>query len=258
MKAALKIPMVLLLAGTLVGAAVTPGLAVGEFSFGVTAGATHDVNNLANEINRYNMAMEAYSDETPGSMTQTMNTPTAPAFGLNFRYQFNQILFRVGCHFATPAAPIKGYVNPAGVEENEIKITTFQFSAPASVAILLPIKDKTFVYMGIGLTYHQLYVKMTQSKPELTQTIFSNAGLSTNKQDSWSGEAGGYHFLIGAEVSITERLSLTAEWIHQEGRSFPLENKGIDITGASVETPKKTFSVRGDFALLGLCYYVQI
>ncbi len=237
--------------------ASAPG-AAGELSFGVNAGATYDVNRLGEDINRYNVVMEAYSDENPGSMTQSMGTPVAPAFGLSARYQFNQLLFRVGLYFATPVGSIEGYITPADGQENRLKISTFQISMPATVALVLPIKEKTYVYLGLGLTYHQIYVKMSQSNPQQTAALFEANGLSSHRTDQYGGQFGGYHILIGAEFPLLERLTLTVDWIHQEARSQALENKGTDANGAATTSPKRTFSATGDFAFIGVNYYLQI
>ncbi len=232
--------------------------AIGEFSVGLNIGITSDPNNLDSEINRYNTVMEVYKEETSGAKISTLTVPYSPAYGFSFRYQFNFFLIRMGCHFTRPIGTNKGSVTPPGGEKNTIRITTYQNSFPATIGLLLPLKDRTYFYIGVGPTYHQTYVKITQSKPEQTSTLFSNAGLSTNRRDRYAVDFIGYHLMLGAEVPLWGKFTLSTEWIHQEGRSYPLQNGGVDQTGNDVYTPRKIINVKGDFILFGINYYIGI
>ncbi len=232
--------------------------AIGEFSLGVNIGITYDPNNLDNEITRYNTVMDAYKEENSGTTVSNLIVPYAPAYGFNIRYQFNFFLFRIGCHFTRPIVTNKGNITPAGGEKNTIRIISFQNSFPATIGLILPLKDRTYFYIGAGPTYHQAYVKITQSKPDQTSSFFSSAGLSTNKRDRYAEDFIGYHLMIGAEIPISGKLTLSTEWIHQEGRSYPLSNGGIDQFGNDTYLPKRIINVRGDFILLGINYYINL
>jgi hypothetical protein len=63
--------------------------------------------------------------------------------------------------------------------------------------------------------------------------------------------------MIGAEIPVHEKFTLSVEWVHQEGRSHPVDNDGIDNAGLIAVSPKKTLDVRGDFLIFGLNYYIS-
>jgi hypothetical protein len=64
--------------------------------------------------------------------------------------------------------------------------------------------------------------------------------------------------ILGAEVPLSEKSTITAEWIHQEGRSSPIGNEGRDASGNDTSLPKKEISVQGDILLFGVNYYIPI
>ena len=124
---------------------------------------------------------------------------------------------------------------------------------------MLPIKDKTNFYIGCGITYHIAAVKITQSNPSAGP--FLTLPLTDRRRymkDSYYGQFPGWHFIVGAEVPFFERYSITVEWMHQEGRSHPLSNRGVDGTGAETDAPKRIIKTRGDFILFGINYYISI
>ena len=228
--------------------------AIGEISFGANIGLTRDPNNLESDVNAYNASM-AYHDETIAG-TQSSQIPQSYCFvwGFNFRYQFNFLLFRLGSHFCQSGQKYKGSLQTADGEVNKIKITTYQSSTPFSIAFIVPLKEKTYFYLGGGLSYNQAYVKITQSNPEATNGLLPDS----NRRNRYTEDFPGYHLIIGAEAPIpsVERFTISVEWIHQEGRSFPLSNGGLDESGNTTYTPKKTISIEGDFILLGVNYYI--
>ncbi|MCU0821869.1 MAG: hypothetical protein MUC95_05265 [Spirochaetes bacterium] len=105
------------------------------------------------------------------------------------------------------------------------------------------------------MSYNQAYVKITQSNPP------PSSGYdwpSSNKRDRYTEDFPGYHLIVGAEapVPFIERFTISMEWIHQEGRSWPLANGGLDENGNPTTAPKRTISIEGDFILLGVNYYI--
>ena len=226
-------------------------LAIGEFSMGLNLGITHDPNNMEEEITQYNIWMEAYREENSGASASQMSVPYSAVWGFNFKYQFNYLLFRLGCHLAKPGSPIKGNITPAGGVKNKIRITSYQNSYPVSIGFIIPLKERTYFYIGLGPTYHHTYVKITQSNP------VSGLG-SSNIRNRYTEDFAGYHLILGAEVPLTKRFTISTEWIHQEGTSYPMTNGGLDGNGNVIYTPKKTINVEGDFILLGVNYYIKI
>ncbi len=86
---------------------------------------------------------------------------------MSFRYQFNYLLFRLGGQFTKPGAGTKGSFTDAGGNKNVIRISTYQAAFPLSIGFLLPVKDKTYFYLGGGVTYYVASVKITQSNPSV-------------------------------------------------------------------------------------------
>ena len=232
--------------------------AIGELSIGLNIGATYDPNNLQDEINRYNTAMMVYKEANSGTIVSKMDVPYSFVWGMHIKYQFNYLLFRLGCYFSKPGDGIKGTITPQGGLENRIRIKTYQNSFPVSLGFILPLRKRTYFYIGGGLTYHMAYLEVTQSRPDQTSVFFPNAGLSTNSMDVYTEDFPGYHLLLGIETPVIQNLTISLEWLHQEGRSYPLTNDGIDLNGNAVSTPKKTINVKGDFILFSINYYIAI
>ncbi len=233
-----------------------PAYAIGEFAIGVNGGFTYDPNCLENTINRFNLEMEGYREDNAGADIQQMSVPYAPVFGFNLRYQFNFFLFRIGNHYSAPMQNITGSITASGAEKNTIRIKTYQNSFPATIGILVPLNRHTHFYVGAGPTLHLASVSITQSNPAPTgpPAFYFD---STNKRDRYTGTFVGYHFLVGAEIPVQDKFTFSVEWIHQEGRSQPIENDGVDKNDVEITTPMKSIQVRGDFILFGLNYYIS-
>ncbi len=231
-----------LLAGMLLPASTA--FAIGEFSLGFNAGITYAPNNIDSIITQYNGAMEIYKQTNAGAKATQIDVPYAPVVGVNARYQFNFFLFRLGCHYSRPLFSSKGSVTTPGGVKNSIKISTYQNSIPATIGIIMPLRKRTYFYIGGGGTLHQAYIKIKQDNPAVL-------GL-TNNEDVYSGVFVAYHLMLGAEVPLTRKYTITAEWIHQMGRSLPLDNSG------DTATPRKAINVQGDILLFGVNYYIHI
>lgn len=222
--------------------------AIGEFSIGINSGFTYDPNNMEKVINQYNKFMEYSEEADPGAKVNKIEVPYAYVLGYNLKYHFNYLLFRIGGHFAKPGAGVKGSYTSSTGQKNEIRISTYQASFPVSIGFLLPLKEHTFFYFGGGPTYHLAYVKITQSNPL----------WGGNMRDRYSENFTGWHFLFGAEVPLFDSYTISVEWIHQEGRSYPVSNEGLDSSGNATSSPKAAISTRGDFILFGINYYIPI
>ncbi len=238
-----------------------PVFAIGEFSLGINAGFTYAPNNIDDMITRYNTAMKAYQQANPGTGVSQISVPYAPVLGLNVRYQFNFFLIRLGWHYTTTSAAKEGSITPNGGVKNKLEISTFQHSLPATIGLIMPLKKRTYFYLGAGGTFHMAYFNMEQSNPDqgaLPFNMNTDVGLSDNTRDRYYREFVGYHLILGAEVPIGARFTLTAEWIHQEGRSFPTDNDGKNNAGLSTSDPRRAINVRGDILLFGINYYVAM
>ncbi|HQO03245.1 MAG TPA: outer membrane beta-barrel protein [Spirochaetota bacterium] len=258
MKKLTRTLLIIIFGTTIIFGAAASVSAIGEFAIGLNGGVTYDPNDLEDEINQYNLAMETYADTTAGASASQMTIPYAPVFGFNLRYQFNFFFFRLGCHFSNPVQAVKGSVTSPGGITNTIKIKTFQSSFPATLGILVPLNRRTHFYIGAGPTLHQVSTTITQSDPAgALQFNTYDPNLSSNKQDRYSSTFVGYHFIVGAEVPVHEKFTLSVEWIHQEGVSPAVENEGINAADAEVTTPKRTLRVKGDFLMFGLNYYIS-
>jgi hypothetical protein len=233
--------------------------AIGNFSIGVNTGGTYDPNNLEREINLYNLAIEGYKEANPGSKVEQLDVPYSFVTGCSFRYQFNFILFRIGGQFTKTGAGVKGSFTPPGGIKNEIRISTYQASFPLSIAFILPVKERTYFYMGGGMTYYDAYVKITQSNPDPTYGIpIQGSTTGTERRVSYTGNFPGWHLLVGAEVPLYKNYSISVEWMHQEGRSYPMANDGLAVDGTKTTSPKRVINARGDFILFGVNYYISI
>jgi hypothetical protein len=227
--------------------------AIGKFSLGVNTGLTYDPNNLENDINLINKEIEYQKASTAGTQGKQVEVPYACLLGANIKYQFNFLLFRLGGYFAQTFTGCKGSFTSAAGQQNSIHLSNFQASFPLSFAFLLPVKEMTYFYLGGGFTLHRASVKITQSNPDAGP--FPPGG---NRRNSYSAYFPGWHLLVGAEVPLSGKYSVSVEWMHQEGISHPVKNNGLDNTGSPVDTPKRTINARGDFIFFGINYYISI
>ncbi|MDY6968205.1 MAG: outer membrane beta-barrel protein [Spirochaetota bacterium] len=232
--------------------------AIGEFSIGISSGFTHDPNNLEDKITQYNTALEVFREGSSGGTTSQMNIPYSFSGGINLKYQFNYILFRFGCHFTKPSSTIRGSVTTASDEKNKIDIKTYQMGFPVTIGLSMPLNKWTSFYLGAGLTYHYAFLEITQSNPAVTSSVFNNMNLSTNRKNSYSGIFPGYHIILGIEVPVHSRLTISSEWIHQEGRSHSLSNNGVDAAGNDISAPRNIINIKGDFFIIGVNYFISI
>lgn len=238
----------------------SPVFAIGEFALGLNGGITYDPNSIEDLTTRYDLAMENYYTNNAGTDISQIAVPYSPVFGLNVRYQFNFFFFRIGYHYTAPFQTIKGSITPPGGVKNTIKIDVFQASAPATIGLLVPMGQRTLFFIGGGPSLHHASVTITQSNPVQSSPAFNfntiDGSLSSNKRDSYSAAFVGYHLMIGAEIPVHEKFTLTVEWIHQEGKSHPIDNDGVDANDLEVAAPSKSISVTGDFLLFGINYYI--
>lgn len=240
-------------------ASTRAGHAIGEFSAGILAGFTHAPNSIDEDIDRYNSRIRAYSAINLGAQSRQMAAPYAPVVGMSLRYQFNYLLLRFGFHLTKPLSIVHGSVTPPGGFKNSIRMRTYQSSMPASIAFLIPLKNRTHFYIGAGGTVHYAYIRISQSYPEQAAfSMLTNLTLSNNAVDSYARTFPGFHLLAGIEIPLGEKLTASAEWMHQEGQSYPDTNNGKDYLGGRAYTPRKTLNARGDFLLFGINYYLRI
>jgi len=228
--------------------------AIGDFSLGINTGLTYDPNNLESRINRANQLIRYSVENTAGSEGEEIDIPYAFAYGCNLKYQFNYLLFRLSGYFVKPGAGVEGSFTPPGGPENKIRVMTYQASLPLTFAFLMPLKERTLFYFGGGITYHIASIKITQSNPDPAYPVMS----TTNRMDKYTGDFTGWHLLFGAEVPVMNKYSVSVEWIHQEGRSHPISNDGIDINGNRTTAEKQQINTRGDFIFFGVNYYISI
>lgn len=225
--------------------------AIGEFSMGINLGVTSAPNNIDKYTNSYNMYMKEYSESSPDTSVKQINNPYIPVYGMNLRYQFNYFLLRLGWHLAYSLVPIKGSITPAGGEKNSIRFNTYQNSFPITIGLIMPLKERTYFYIGAGRTLHYALIKITNSNP-------IPASIMQNYKDRYYKMFVGYNLIIGAEIPIANRFTISAEWIHQEGRSYPAKNGGTDAGGNDVSTPEITINAKGDILLFGINYYIHM
>ncbi len=200
--------------------------AIGEFSLGVNAGITYDPNHLEPAITQWNTKAK-----TSASSVDQITIPYSFTWGINLRYQFNYFLLRIGTHFTSP------YQVKGKADANKVTISTYQFGLPASIGLIMPLKQRTYFFLGAGITYNYAYLEWKQTSP---------AG-----KYRFADSIPGFHYMMGAEAPVTSKITLSVEWMHQEGRSIPITD---DIGGVT----KQTISVKGDFLLFGVNYYIAM
>lgn len=201
--------------------------AIGEIAVGLNAGATYDPNHLETSITQWNI-----SNRVTALAINEIRIPYSFVWGYNIRYNFNYFLFRLGAHF-TKTNDVSGRA-----DFNKVSISSnYQFSAPVSICMSLPLKKHTYFYLGGGLTYHYASFQWAETLP--------------SKKYRYADSISGFHYIIGAEAPVTQNITVSTEWIHQEGRSIPIKDSINKISTL-------TISVKGNFILFGVNYYIPI
>ncbi len=206
--------------------ATSPAWAIGEFSLGVNAGLTYDPNHLEPLITQWNT-----NAKTTATTVKQISIPYSFTWGIALRYQFNYFLFRIGSYFTSP------YEVKGKADANRVTISTYQFGLPATVGLIMPLKQRTYFFIGAGLTYNYAYLQWEETAPAAKYRFADSIP--------------GFHYCMGAEAPITSKITLSVEWMHQEGRSIPVKDEISNTT-------TQTISVKGDFLLFGVNYYIAM
>ncbi len=217
---------------------------IGDIGVGINFGITHDPNNLDDTLNEYNMNMLAYKTANPDTDVDQINNPYTPIFGVNFRYNFNYLLFRIGGTYTRALFPKSDGSLKTASGENEITIESSQASFPGSIALIVPLKKRALAYLGGGLNLHFCYVSVEQTIP--------GDGYVTpdDRLNRYSGMFGGFHIIAGIEFPLTDKYTFTGEWIHQMGSSPMIKSKD--------STSEISITIDSNIILFGINYYILI
>jgi len=109
------------------------------------------------------------------------------------------------------------------------------FEIPFTISFILIGKDFYKFYLGAGITYFNMRSVRTILVKEKNGSQLSNfTGANSQADiDEFTGNAIGFHFLIGSEVQITKKVGLYMEFSYNIGAAVPLEDKvrtGADTT----------------------------
>ena len=214
-------------------------------SVGINAGLTHDQNNLEPEISSVNSRMQKYVKDNPGTDITPINIPYTPVFGANIRMIAGAFLLRTGVHYAEPLMyPSTGHVSPGG-NENEIKFRSYSLSIPITLCLTLSAGFNTSVYFGAGAGLHYSYLKITQSDP--------GGGFYEPDVDvlSYKTRHYGWNCITGIEIPISDRITVTAEWLYQNAVSGSVENRRGG--GGNPRSLDSSYSI----ILFGVNYYLR-
>ena len=186
----------------------SPVSGAGDISFGVYLGLTQDMNNLENEINAYNIAMEQYKTANNGTEVTQLNSPYAITTGMSIDYTFNIFMLKTGVYFSQAYVyPTMGSITPAAGSRNTIKFTSYQLLVPFSFGITIPLGKRTFLYWGVGISLVHTSLEITQSAPNAAYAL-----PDSNSKDAYSDTFSAFHFIVGAEIPLSESISLPGVW----------------------------------------------
>jgi len=220
--------------------------AIGEIGVSLNFGISYDANNLSDEITKYNTEMEKYKNDNPGTSIVQLKIPYMPMFGINLRYQFNYILFSLGGNYSKiVGSEIRGKIKPQAGLENNISIKTYKANFPLTTALIIPLKKHTIFYFGAGFDLNITSLELTQ-----TNTLLAIPELPTVNKESFKTYFVSYHTTIGAEIPLSNKFSISAEWISNFGYS--------EKTTSSESGKLKTFNSKGDIISFGIIYYMDI
>ncbi len=218
-------------------------LFAGEIGLGLNLGLTRGTGNSGSSISSLNLSMEKYKAANTGTKTEQINDPFSPVFGVNARYSFKLLLFRMGMYytenlFFSPG----GKITPSGGTSNKIELAAWEASFPVSVCVNIKAGDRMRFYTGIGLSVSLIHMEISQSSPS------GIAGLPASKKEEWDTTTGGAHFILGVETPVSTDLSISAEWLICRGSQ----------TEESNTKTEENLSLTENIFLFGINYYIRI
>jgi hypothetical protein len=237
----------MILAAIVILACAAPASAIKEIGIGLGGGMTYDPNNLEQEIASYNHAMENYRRADPGTDTEQINVPYAGILGMNVRFRIEFFLIRLGFNYIQAFAnPATGSVKPAGGPRNTISFNTWQISLPLSIGFMLEATRRCIFSFGGGFSVFFVNLEISQSDPDPALGLPGSAS-----REVFDTHLFGYHLFIGVEFPLViKRLSISAEWVFQQGISEPVRS--------STSSRERTINVTGNHLVFGINYYFTI
>lgn len=225
----------------------TPLYAIYEIGIGISAGVTYDANNLENEIGRYNTAMESYQASNPGTEITQLNIPYEVVLGINTRFRLDFFLIKIGCYYTQAFLyPTLGSIETPAGTFNDIRFEAWQISLPLSIGFMLEASRRCIFYLGGGFTTFFVNLEIKQSSPDTVLGLPSD-----RKRDVFNTYFFGYHLFIGVELPLViKRLSISVEWVYQQGISDPVKS--------SESSEKRTINATGNGIILGINYYFTL
>ncbi len=237
----------LILAAIIVMLCAAPAFAIKEIGIGISGGITYDPNNIEEEIASYNNAIESYRAANSGTEVTSLNVPYVGILGVNARFRIEFFMIRLGFNYLEAFLyPTMGSVKPQGGDRNTIRFNTRQISLPLSFGFLLEATRRCIFYFGGGFSVLFVNLEIKQSDPDPA------LGLPTSsRREVFDTHVLGYHLFIGAEFPlIIKRLSVSAEWVFQQGVSEPVRSGKSSL--------KRTIDVTGNHLVFGINYYFTI
>ncbi len=231
----------------MVAVASVPARAITEIGIGLSGGMSYDPNNIEEEIASYNSAIEAYKSANSGTEVSPLNIPYVGILGINIRFKIEFFLLRIGFQYLEAFLyPTMGSIEPPAGDRNTIRFNTWQISLPVSFGFLLEATRRCIFYFGGGFNTFFVNLQITQSDPDTA------LGLPNDrKKEVFDTYLFGYHIFLGAEFPlIIKRLSVSAEWVFQQGISKPVRS--------SKSSQKRTIDVTGNQIIFGINYYFTI
>jgi hypothetical protein len=191
--------------------------------------------------------MEAYKAANPGSSVSPLNVPYAGLLGANLRFRIEFFMLKLGFHYIEAFLySSMGSIEPPASRRNTVRFNTRQIALPLTACFLLEASRRCIFYFGGGFSVFFAHLEITQGRPDPALGLPDSA-----KKRSFDTHLFGYHLCLGVEFPlILKRLSISAEWMFQQGISQPVRASG---GGA-----RRTIDVTGNHLIFGLNYYFTI
>lgn len=224
------------------------------------AGIPRGSHSRRDSIDMYDSIIKRANEETNIS-GKAAGYPIAATYGVELRYLWNNLFFRLGADYSTQVTAKKASLKTT-TYDNSISYQSWAMSVPLTIGLSNELKDFFHFYMGIGPYYSYAHINVKHSAPQAFSETFLGAGSSYIPYEDISigGDVVGLHFLVGIQIPvIDDKLFVSFDIMHIEARSGSLDVNGKDENGNAInDTTGSTIEQNGEKYLFGVQYKLGI
>ncbi len=263
---------------------VQPAVAIGSLQVGIFGGFYPDINNLSggvsgdggdradgtvvrgggrrDAIQFFDNLIQQAVAANQADKGSTIGDPLGALWGIDLRYHWNVLFFRMAMDYATQVTATSGSLEAGGFND-KIAYSSWAASIPITIGLSHALSEFFHFYMGFGPYYGISHLKVTHSAPDAFANIGPTSLATTDlpyKSMSMTGDMLGVHLLIGLQVPLYEKkLFLSIDYMTFQARSDGVRLRGTNADGTPIPANRiDVITQKGSKILLGLQYLIKM